>query len=204
MAQGLTAVHVLSSSTLLKVVPATHASHSRSAVAEPSVSWPLPAGHVLQAAHAPLPIVFLKWPSGHGEQVRSDVVVAATSRYSPLAHALPTWRHTVPSSALLKVVPVTHASHSRSAVAEPSVFWPWPAGHVAQAVHASLPAVVLNIFAGHSEHTRSDEVVGSAVEYSPAEQVLIARHSRSDVVVGALNVYWPSGQTAKCVLQMRS
>ena len=105
-----------------------------------------------------------------------------------MAQGLLTAVHVLLSLTLLKVVPGTHASHMRSAVAEPAVFWPWPAGHVAQAAHASLPAVVLNICSGHSEHTRSDVVVGSAVEYSPAEQVFTVWHTRSDVVVGAVNV----------------
>jgi hypothetical protein len=189
VAQGLlTAVHVLLSLTLLKVVPGTHASHMRSAVAEPAVFWPWPAGHVAQAEHAPLPATSLKWPAAHAAQSRSDVVVGAALRYSPAAHSALTAVHALPLSVLLKVATPSHASHTRSAVAEPAVFWPWAAGHVAQAAHASLPAVVLNICSGHSEHTRSDVVVGSAVEYSPAEQVFTVWHTRSDVVVGAVNV----------------
>ena len=127
---------------------------------------------------------------------------AAEQRTLRAAHAMLTEAHALPSSVLLKVATPSHASHTRSAVAEPAVFWPWPAGHVAQAehaplpaavlkwpaAHASLPAVVLNICSGHSEHTRSDVVVGSAVEYSPAEQVFTVWHTRSDVVVGAVNV----------------
>jgi hypothetical protein len=47
-------------------------------------------------------------------------------------------------SLLLENVSPEHGLHWRSAVALPSVDRPSPAGHVAHATHASLPASALN------------------------------------------------------------
>ena len=98
-------MHMLLSSTLVKLVPSTHASHRRSAVAEPAVFWPWPAGQVAQAEHAPLPAAVLNWPAAHAAQSRSDVVVGAALRYSPAAHSALTEAHALLlSSTLLKVL----------------------------------------------------------------------------------------------------
>jgi hypothetical protein len=55
------------------------------------------------------------------------------------------------------------ASQTRSAVAEPAVSWPWPAAHVRQASHASLPAPTLKVPLMHKVQTRLEDAVGAAV-----------------------------------------
>ena len=87
-------------------------------------------------------------------------------------------------------MPTVQAAHWRSAVAEPGADWPWPAGHVAHWVHASLPNVALKVPFTHGEHTRSDMSVKAVISNSPAEHVVRSWHTLSDVAVAAVEINW--------------
>jgi len=69
--------------------------------------------------------------------------------------------HSSPPFALENVASCVQALHWRSAVAEPAADLPWPAGHVAQAVHDDCPAELVNVPEVHAAHTRSDDVVAA-------------------------------------------
>ena len=85
---ALTGVQAAPSLVSEKVVPAAQAAHTRSEVAEPAAVWPSPTGHVLQATHASLPAVALKWFAGQEAHVRSDEALAAAVSYSPAWHVV--------------------------------------------------------------------------------------------------------------------
>ena len=53
-------------------------------------------------------------------------------------------------------------------MAEPAADLPWPAGHVAQAVHDDCPAELVNVPEAHAAHTRSDDGVAALLVYCPA------------------------------------
>ena len=53
-------------------------------------------------------------------------------------------------------------------MAEPAADLPWPAGHVAQAVHDDCPAELVNVPKAHAAHTRSDVAVAALLVYCPA------------------------------------
>ena len=106
---------------------------------------PKPAAHVLQLAQSSLPAVVLNCPVAHTAHTRSDEAEGAMLRYSPASHAALTGVHVEPSMVSENVVPALQAAHTRSAVVEPAVACPWPAGHVRHAAHAWLPAVALNV-----------------------------------------------------------
>ena len=46
-------------------------------------------------------------------------------------------------------------------MAEPAADLPWPAGHVAQAVHDDCPAELANVPEVHTAHTRSDDAAAA-------------------------------------------
>lgn len=125
------------------VLPTTHGAQSRSAVALPSCSRPLPTPHVFHAAHFSLPRVALNCPAAHVAQVKSAVSVAALSMYCPGAHGSRTAVHAAPLSLPENVAPSEQRLHVRSVVAEPAVSSPEPAAHVDHAVHAALPVLAL-------------------------------------------------------------
>jgi hypothetical protein len=75
-------------------------------------------------------------PSGQLAHVRSVVAVGALFMYWPAAHGGRTSTHALPSSVAENVLPLLHARHSRSAVAEPAALVPVPAAHVRHAVQA--------------------------------------------------------------------
>jgi len=76
--------------------------------------------------------------------------------------------HSSPLIASENVASCVQAAHWRSAVAEPAADLPWPAGHVAQAVHDDCPAELVNVPEAHAAHTRSDVTVAALLVYCPA------------------------------------
>ena len=138
--------------------------------------------------HASFPGVAVKVPAGHGSHTRSLLTVAAVVVYKPGPHGALTDWHAAPLSSVEYVVPATQAAHCRSAVAEPGADWPWPAGHVAHAVHASFPCVALKVLFTHAEHTRLEMVVGAVISNSPAAHVLISWHTLSNASVAAVAI----------------
>ena len=118
---------------------------------------------MLQVAQASLPAATLKEPLAHAVHTRSDVAVAAALRYMPASHTALTDSQAAPSLVVENADPEAQASQTRSAVAEPAVSWPWPAAHVRQASHASLPAPTLKVPLMHKVQTRLEDAVGAAV-----------------------------------------
>ena len=186
------------------VLPAVHGVHCRLADAEPGKDMPEPTGHLLHEAHASLARVALNCPVAQGAHVKSVLSVAALSMYCPGAHGSRTALHAALLSALENEVPSKQRLHVRSVVAEPAVSSPDPAGHVAHALHAALPALALKCPPAQSVQTRSDDAPGATVSYWPAAQMVMALHTRSAVPCGAAEVYCPSGHDAVCVAHKRS
>jgi len=116
-------VQALPLSAAENVEPARQASQTRSAVAEPAVSWPWPAAHVAHGAQELSPATAVKVPLAQSAHVRSFVEVGAVSSYVPGAQlVLRSWQ--VSSLSALENVPVVHAVQIRSVVAEPTVECP--------------------------------------------------------------------------------
>jgi DNA polymerase III gamma/tau subunit len=67
--------------------PEAQASQTRSAVAEPVVSWPWPAAHMRHAAQELSPALAVKVPSVQSAHTRSLDAVALVASYLPAAHA---------------------------------------------------------------------------------------------------------------------
>ena len=101
----------------LNVVPATQATHSRSAVALPSMApTPVsPTPHTLWATHAPPPSAALKVLAGHAVQVVSVVVVPAGDASSPAGHSLCGTHRPAPLPAAILKVPGPHGVQTVSA-----------------------------------------------------------------------------------------
>ena len=186
------------------VLPAVHGVHCRLADAEPGKDMPEPTGHLLHEAHASLARVALNCPVAQGAHVKSVLSVAALSMYCPGAHGSRTALHAALLSALENEVPSKQRLHVRSVVAEPAVSSPDPAGHVAHALHAALPALALKCPPAQSVQTRSDDAPGATVSYWPAAQMVMALHTRSAVPLGATDVYWSAGHVSLCVRHVRS
>lgn len=120
------------------------------------------------------------------------------------AHALRTGWHSLTPRDGEKFALATHASHTRSAVAEPGVSCPKPAAQVPHAVLAVMPEEDVKVPGATSPHTRSDEALEGEDSKVPATQVAMALHTRSAWLCGAVEVYWPLGQVALCVAHVRS
>jgi hypothetical protein len=78
-----TGAHVSLSASRLKLAPAPHAPHARSAVAEPLAVTYCPAGQTRQAAHNAALVAAVKVPGAHAWQPRSLVGVAGTATHAP-------------------------------------------------------------------------------------------------------------------------
>ena len=105
--------------------PALHATHLRSADAEPATSRPSPAAHVDHVAQLSVLSVELmpdlNVPASQGEHLRSLVEVAAVTVKEPVPQGVFTELHSAPLTSAENVAPATHAAHVRSFVAEPGV-----------------------------------------------------------------------------------
>ena len=120
----------------------------------------------------------LKEPGAHASHARSLLALAAVLVKVPGPHGALTGAHASPLSTAENVVPATHAPHWRSASVEPAADWPWPAGHVAHAVHDMRPALAVNVPCAHVAQARSLLTVATAVVYVPeAHAALTATHA---------------------------
>jgi hypothetical protein len=131
-------------------------------------------------------VLLLNVPSAHAAHFRSLLAVAATVVWKPGAHAALTGGQGAPLFTSENVEPALQAAHLRSVVVEPAVDSPWPTGHVAHAMHAWLPALLLKVPFWHGEHLRSDARVFGVVSYSPALHVVSSVHWRSLCVVASV------------------
>jgi hypothetical protein len=143
----LTGVHALPPFALENDVPATHAAHVRSAVADPTTSCPWPTGHVCHAAQESKVSVLalstaLNFPSAQFLHTVLLVVVATAIVLEPAGHFVAV-SHALPSSTLENDVPATHTAHVRSAEANPAADCPEPAAHVFHAAHDESASVSL-------------------------------------------------------------
>ena len=152
---ALTGMQAAPSLVSEKVVPAAQAAHTRSAVADPAAVWPSPTGHVLQATHASLPAVALKWFAGHGSHARSDEALGAAVSYSPAWHVVTAW-------------------HTRSDVADGAAKVNWPSGHDELCVAHSRLETRLGACVSHSPWTHSSTFAHAsplfALEYVAPEE----------------------------------
>lgn len=175
-------------STAENVTPATQLPHTRSTLAEGVVAacCPWPTGHVLQVAHAMLPVVAVNFPSAQVGQLRSAAAVGGAVWYVPAAHDTVAALHDSPSMLSEKSTPSVHAAHSRSRIDEPAEDWPWPTGQVDQAVHDELPSSDWKRPVLHAVHAASsDEVAASLLRTLPAPQAM-------QLVLPALGWYVPA------------
>ena len=98
----------------------------------------------------------------HTAQVRSLCGVAALSMKWPASQGARMGWHTSPLSVAEKVVPRTHGAHCRSALEDPAMDMPCPAGHVRHAVHDLRAAVSVNVPSEHAAQTRLLDAVATA------------------------------------------
>jgi len=86
--------------TVSEKLPAAHALHVWSAIAEPEVTRYSPATQSFQEAHAMALLVSLKLPAAHALHVRSAVAEPAVATYSPAKQSFQAL-HAVAARALL-------------------------------------------------------------------------------------------------------
>ena len=69
-------------------------------------------------------------------------------------------------------VPLTHAAHTRSLLAEPAVVTDCPAAHTVHAAHDAAFVIVLKVPLAHAEHTRSLVGVPALITNWPIAQTV--------------------------------
>jgi hypothetical protein len=160
------------------VDPLMQGAHSRSATAVPALDMPEPAGHVDHSVHAIMPLLAVKVPEPQSAHARSLLTVASAVVYAPATHGALTALHGesapendsggIPNPFQTNVLPNTQGVHRRSAVAEPALDMPEPAGQVDHSVHAIMPLLAVKVPEPQSAHVRSLLVVARAVVNLPA------------------------------------
>ena len=150
--------------------------------------------HVDHVVHPTLPALALKLPGSQLAHSRSLVAVAAALNDLPAMQGALTAVHAAPSSALEKLEPTVHAVHCRFAVALPALDWPSPAGQVDHAVHTRS----LEVVATALRYVLPVHAAPTAVQASPAVEKVLPRaqavHARSLVAVPAVVTPWPLAQ----------
>jgi hypothetical protein len=169
---GLAFAHLSTPFVAEKVVPAVHAVHWRSELAEPSAETPKPTPHVLHSLHALSPVLAVNDPFAQAAHFRSADKVATEVMNVPTVHAALTALH---ASAFLVAEnePSWQAMHWRSAVADPAAITLDPGRHEVHVEQARVPAAALNVPCAQLRHTRSLDAVASSASYFPAGQPIL-------------------------------
>jgi len=172
-------------------IPAEHALHVRSVVAEPGNATCSPATQSLQLAHDGAFVVVLNVPGAQAAQVRSALAEPSIATYWPAAQSLHGAHaaalallkellghaaHTTVLGPSLKV-PAAHPPQLRSAVAEPGATTNSPGTQSLQFTHEEALVVVLKVPLEHAAQVRSAVAEpGVAIDW-PGWQSLQALHA---------------------------